>query len=388
MLLLVLVTVLIFYTAISMTDTTVTVPTPSIDEYSRLYSFHAESLSCPCSKVSITYEEFLNIEYRTHEICRSIFIHSDFRDMLFPKYRYMVLLNLDFEMLGAYFFQSFEAFCELTNRTINVALNRLYTSQFITMSISPRQLFFSQIEVLIDQFVASMTNDLMTTLRITQNITFTNALISGRLTNFVISLTSIPGSNSLEIVTCRSHVYDACDCALTPKCKTPATIYFNSTETDIFQIPGLFIGCYITEALLQSTFECFYNASCLQQLQYYLLAGNVSTNIAPLDLSMLHRFSVRSTIEELMNGLMIERWNYSGSFEKYYDRCYPSKCFYTETMRHSVVYIISKLFGIIGGLISVLKFLVWMGLKISIFLLRRQRRRVICISQGNTVEVD
>jgi hypothetical protein len=69
-------------------------------------------------------------------------------------------------------------------------------------------------------------------------------------------------------------------------------------------------------------------------------------------------YSVNSTIEELVNDLMIEEWNGSTMYETYYNACQPTHCNYTVEARNDAIYIVTTLFGIAGGLTTALKFIV------------------------------
>ncbi|CAF1677223.1 unnamed protein product, partial [Didymodactylos carnosus] len=47
-----------------------------------------------------------------------------------------------------------------------------------------------------------------------------------------------------------------------------AGIYDTSTGQIQFLVPGFLSGCYIIEALLQSSLVCLYDQTCLDQLSY------------------------------------------------------------------------------------------------------------------------
>ena len=133
------------------------------------------------------------------------------------------------------------------------------------------------------------------------------------------------------------------------------TDYPNSTI--LFFVPGIYTGCYIIESLLQSNLQCFYNQTCINQLLSYLLSSS-SMNVTALDKSLLVRFLETSTIEELLNELMVEEWNSSIMYENYYNECQPTQCTYTHETKNNVIYIVTTLVGLIGGLITVLKLIV------------------------------
>ncbi|CAF4277365.1 unnamed protein product [Adineta steineri] len=121
-----------------------------------------------------------------------------------------------------------------------------------------------------------------------------------------------------------------------------------------FYIPGFYVGCYVIEALLQSTLQCFYDQACIDQLLLYL--SSVSPiNAAALNSSLPSQYSEYSTIENLLNSLMIEEWNPTQIYDRYYDECQPIECTYTIITRNNILYVITTMFGIVGGLITVLR---------------------------------
>ena len=52
---------------------------------------------------------------------------------------------------------------------------------------------------------------------------------------------------------------------------------------------------------------------------------------------------------------MVEQWNSTGFYDRYYNECQPIQCSYTIETRNSRIYIATSLFGIFGGLITVLR---------------------------------
>jgi len=52
---------------------------------------------------------------------------------------------------------------------------------------------------------------------------------------------------------------------------------------------------------------------------------------------------------------MVEKWNLSTMYDEYYNECAPIECMYTEKSRNSVLYIVTTLIGLVGGLVTVLK---------------------------------
>jgi hypothetical protein len=81
-------------------------------------------------------------------------------------------------------------------------------------------------------------------------------------------------------------------------------------------------------------------------------------NIIALNSSLPSNYSTNSIIQELIDNLMIEQWNPSPIYERYYNECQPTHCTHTVEKRNDVLYIVTTLFAIAGGLITVLKLVV------------------------------
>ena len=60
----------------------------------------------------------------------------------------------------------------------------------------------------------------------------------------------------------------------------------------------------------------------------------------------------------MMNDLMVEQWNSSITFAKYYDECKPSECSYTIGSRNDAIFIATTVFGLVGGLVTILRIIV------------------------------
>ena len=120
---------------------------------------------------------------------------------------------------------------------------------------------------------------------------------------------------------------------------------------------GLRIACYMVEGVLQSTLECLFNAKCVQMLATILPMIN-NTDGYLLESSET-KFSPNTTIETIVNALFVENWSTTSSFSNYYRKCAPISCTYTFTQTGSVIFIITTLLGLFGGLTIVLRFVVF-----------------------------
>jgi hypothetical protein len=100
-------------------------------------------------------------------------------------------------------------------------------------------------------------------------------------------------------------------------------------------------------------------------------------NVTALNSSLPSLYSINSTIQELVDNLMIEKWNAPPIYVKYYNACQPIQCTYTIETRNDVIHIVTTLFGLAGGLITVLKFVVPRLVKFIMHCIRKQGRRVV-----------
>jgi hypothetical protein len=100
-----------------------------------------------------------------------------------------------------------------------------------------------------------------------------------------------------------------------------------------------------------STLGCLYNDSCLLQIKAFINATVSPTNFTTLNLSLEYNANnFYDKIEVLANKLFIQSWNNESSFESYFKQCHPLKCEYTYKSRLILMYMITTIIGLMGGL--------------------------------------
>ncbi|CAF1407904.1 unnamed protein product [Adineta steineri] len=231
--------------------------------------------------------------------------------------------------MGTFIFQALSAFCQLSNQIISNRLIQLNSSQYVTASVAPLQVFQSQTQAFISQFISSITNDFLLSISTIRNTTQSNNLLTGQLTNYYL----VRQSNNY--VYSSSSSYGNCSCATSAICGYESPIYDLKTSNALFIVPGIYTGCYIIEALLQSNLQCFYNQTCINKIQSYF-TKYLSMNLTTLDVSLLVQFHMNSKIQELVDNLMVEEWNNSTGYDGYYRECQPSKCSYTYQTKNDL----------------------------------------------------
>jgi hypothetical protein len=76
----------------------------------------------------------------------------------------------------------------------------------------------------------------------------------------------------------------------------------------LLTIPGIMVGCLPYTSLLQSTLECFYYQSCINQIQTFI---NGFSLVFPL---LSTHFQQNTTVSDLFDQLFIESWNEMSNF--------------------------------------------------------------------------
>ncbi|CAF3311869.1 unnamed protein product, partial [Rotaria sp. Silwood2] len=285
-------------------------------------------------------------------VCSSIFVTNVWINYIDGRSSNDILAVDDFRWTGPNTFRALSGFCELINKTISENLIRFYSTQYVSATTTSTQLFQSTAQYFFEQFISSTTQNLLLSLQVIRDTTQANSLWS--VAGIQYRLQKYNNSRNLSL-NVRSH--SGCSCDDSAKCIRQSSIYRYSDQTRLFSVPGLYVGCFVTEALLQSSLQCFYNQTCINELRTYL-TYNSSLIVTALNASMSNRFFDNSTIQELVDALMIEQWNLSTAFESYYNACQPMQCTYTYAARNDIIYILTTLFGLAGGLVTVLKFIV------------------------------
>jgi hypothetical protein len=116
-----------------------------------------------------------------------------------------------------------------------------------------------------------------------------------------------------------------------------------------------FYRCTPIESLLQSTIECLYNYSCVDDLAVYL--NTTLQSPTPLDKNQT-RFSPNDTVDSIVQQMFIETCSLNVSYQQFFNECRPLSCSVTLTERNSFIIVFTTLVGLYGGLTTFLRFMV------------------------------
>lgn len=158
-----------------------------------------------------------------------------------------------------------------------------------------------------------------------------------------------------------------CSCPLNSSCQSRVAIYqmdyiWNSRirSSIDYIVPGSVLGCSNFDSLLFSDLFCFYsNSDCFPIVMKYLKESYFYNMENPqwfdpkglIYNSTLSRYPPNTSISNLIEQLMIEQWNSSYSYEKFFDFCQAELCSYTETIRrNTIINVLIIVVSTLGGL--------------------------------------
>ncbi|CAF0944231.1 unnamed protein product [Rotaria sordida] len=362
-LLLLSVNILIGYTLFKGQSQTITIQNPTETIYKNLFNKYQTTLQCQCSQIAISYGSFLSISPQYHPICSSIYIQDQWIELLFNS-NTTYFLPIDFRSLASSHFQLLATLCSFVQQIVHDAIDDFLSNTFLSPQILS-EVSLEQRSYAESSFLRiSTANNVKHLLHLIRNLTQSNRLQTA-LSTATINMLYYDSTNTVSAFSW-TDIFNLfrmnCSCSFTTSCYLPSGFY-NHIAYDIARnglwhdqpmgnVTGFKVGCYAIEGILQSTLECFFNSQCLTMIQI-LFPISPNINIYPFNHSQT-RFSSITTIEELTNELFLETWLTIISFSNYYNHCIPYICTYRYTQRN-ILYVITKLLGIYGGLTAVLR---------------------------------
>lgn len=336
-----------------------TVTNPSESEYLQLEKNYPNSLSCPCRSVNhMSYSNFTTIEPYHHQLCSS--------DLITPQwiaYSYSGISStnyyFDYRVHATAQFATLAMFCALARQTIHDSAQSFLQTGLINSQVVRKELFERQMYSLVADWNVTTRNQFVRAIQLIRNTTNANQLLN-RLNIFFFF------DYAPDMVGIGPRDYGGCFCAFRWDCRSPMSIFSydipTNTRTVDFLIPNFFLGCYLVDALMMSTLECFYDRSCMLGIDQYLNPSlRWSVKFPALDATLN---SPNETIESIINRLMVDSWSSNVNFSSYYQACAPSSCTFEYRGRNELFFVITTIIGIIGGLSLGSKLFIFIGLLI------------------------
>jgi hypothetical protein len=256
-----------------------------------------------------------------------------------------------------------KSLCTESKQTITNSLEQLLNQTFISSQVISEEIFKSQATTFIEEWKAFTINSFLRTLRLVRATQHGNHLVAvGSNSDFDVNVMS----NTFILNS--SIDYDQCNCMLSPSCHSTMR-----AAKGLASVPGFFMGCFRVEALLKSTLECFYNQMCMDIVKFQTQPPCCaiqdsccrSGNFTALDAT---RNLPNETVDSVVNKLFVDKWTQNISFKNYFTACAPQSCTYEYTSGQNLVFLVTSIISIFGGLSTgleiVLLILLWLMMKV------------------------
>lgn len=366
------------YTLLSRSINRRTLLNPSEFEYLHLEQEHSDTLSCPCTSINMSYSTFITSTPHYHQLCSSDLITSQWLEYSLSAMRNASYIY-DYRINAAVQFKTLTFLCESAQQTVNDALDSFLQTELVGSQVIQRKLFESQMYALIQEWNSTTLNQFVRAIQLIRNTTHSNQLLN-RLNIYIFP------NNNATVALISPRDYRGCPCVFSRTCTANMGIYVYDTTIDdailIYSVPNFFVGCYLVDALFMSTLECFYNETCMIELDRYLNSSMRQSIPFPVLSATLN--PPDETVESIVNRLMLDSWLSSVNFSNYYKTCAPSACTFEYKGRNDLFSAITTIIGLFGGLSLGYNLIILMGLQImeefmnglSVVALLQLRRRL------------
>ena len=322
---------------------------PQQTRFSYLANKYPVTIFCPCSTIGISYGSFVTIQARFHQVCSSPFVHQSWFDLVFAQQNNASFSYDDFRITASFFWQVIAGLCGISNRSWMSVVADFSASRTFNPVAVAEQKVRSEVQAALDNTIYSARTTLTRNLLAIRRVMSGNQVVSALATNFYVRYPP-DNSSSTNSLRMSPRTYNNCSCLHTQGCPHPATI--NNTNGHQITIPGIIADCCVIDAALASTLECYYNQSCLS-----LLHSSLSIMIQPLSNTLNKYFAINSTVETLLNRIMVDEITNDVRFDQYYSQCRPAYCSYSYVHRFDALFIVTTVIGVFGGLSFVLRML-------------------------------
>lgn len=363
LLLFISVLILVSFTSATGRTRTVVVPTPKQELFEQLARDYPSTLSCPCSQISIEYGRLIQFSPIYHQICYSHFVDYKWFSLLLPKSTNQFHI-LDFRLSAAAFFHVLSIFCQSAADMIRQQIEQFSVTLLVSSDAMFREEFNNDMSATAIRLGSRILTEFKTMNNLISSSMGDNDLFTGLRTSFYHArnprttynlISAVVYSNTIT----RANETNQCDCGVSFKCSSPSGIYpklfsplklelgIDTNVTPIFQIAGVRIGCVPFTSVLESTLECFYSQTCLEQVLTFM---NISANRTVLKSDATSRFQANTTVNEILSEMMLEPLESKSNYSAYFSACAPATCTYSYLERFSIIYVATTVISLFGGL--------------------------------------
>ncbi|CAF1401105.1 unnamed protein product [Adineta ricciae] len=407
--------IIILSTSLKSQTVTKIISDPAWDDYSYHQLSCMNKLKCPCSSITTSYDKFITLSVILHRICSSDFVTERWRSIL-NSLLVSTNENKDWLNPAKSQFQFLSDLCILANKTVNNAIEGFLMNDLISLNVIVKDDFNKQFNAILIEFFRSITvefAELIKTVRLviqvdqpfnSQSAPIQDKSLLNLIGNEVISeednqlllkvdfgLNAFPSTNTSS---------RKCICATNKYCRRSLVLQQNEQQV-LSGIPAYDYallnnveGCFSIDSLFLSTVECLhlhFNCSTilrklLKSFHTGLIIENPWNDARPLVYDeKSSKFPPNSSIEVIVENVMIEKWNSSISYASYYKSCAPKFCTCSIEIRATLIQILTTIVSMISGITLASQlltpYLVKFVLSLKVFIFTRQSTAHLQVTQ-------
>ncbi|CAF3662865.1 unnamed protein product [Adineta steineri] len=261
--------------------------------FEQLYRDHVETLSCPCSTITVPLKLFVSNTIKHHPVCESIFISKEWIEALHFENASRYGTG-DFRTTASSQFKILASLCSLSQDIVSQNLLDLDNSEFINNYLLSQDQVHDKVNGTIEFFKNGASNRIISFLNYLRTTTRADYLISALNTNYLVAFDYSKWTYLLiSGETAYSDKFSDASSNEEPigcSSKNPMSTvgFLEISQSKLYRdrlrwsrptlnatlVSGFFTACTPLEAILQSTLDCLYNVTCLQFLTKYFPAMN------------------------------------------------------------------------------------------------------------------
>ncbi|CAF1449251.1 unnamed protein product, partial [Adineta steineri] len=250
--------------------------TPSL--FDQLHREHGETLSCPCSTITIPYNTFVTNNVSFHPVCSSVFVSKEWIEGFYLPVANAYLLD-DFRTTAFSQFDLLAALCSISNDIVSKALLDIQNNQLVTVELFEEEDIQLQVKAMVELVNATAYVQVTTFLQLVQMMYRSNTLVSAFGTNAVVHIGfyAVYITSTYYVDPNNNGPIGAYALSCTEKIMvTPAVFYAQPLDTNVVDhtdwpiyyitgsaytdisasVDGFFGGCFPLDSVLASTLDC------------------------------------------------------------------------------------------------------------------------------------
>ncbi|CAF1662648.1 unnamed protein product [Adineta ricciae] len=170
-----------FYLSQVTITSTINIEHPTYDQYLSLYKVYNQTLSCPCSTLSVRYDQFIRINVSFHPVCDSLYVTSAWQNYIDSSI-HLQNLSPHFPSTISHSFQALANLCHLAKMMLTTGLSDFNGKHFITGKLLSADALLQESNEALRSFLYGITTSFIRSISLVQDVTYANGIVSGLLT--------------------------------------------------------------------------------------------------------------------------------------------------------------------------------------------------------------